>query len=52
MAHSFLAQPIVVDVLLTCQSLDPEYMTTAFFLYVFPRKKVVLYSGQYGSDLV
>ncbi len=34
MAHSFytyLAPPIAVGVLLTCQSLDPEYKTAAFF---------------------
>ncbi len=38
MAHSFyafLAPPIVVGVLLTCQSLDPEYKTTAFFQMYF-----------------
>ncbi len=38
MAHSFyafLAPPIVMGVLLTCQSLDPEYKTTAFFLMYF-----------------
>ncbi len=42
MAHSFyayLAPPIVVGVLLTYQSLDPGYKTTAFFSDVFPRKK-------------
>ncbi len=34
MAHSFyayLAPPIVEGALLTCQNLDPEYKTTAFF---------------------
>ncbi len=33
MAHSFYAYsapPIVVGVLLTCQSLDPEYKTNVF----------------------
>ncbi len=48
MAHSFYAclePPIVVGVLLTCQSLDPEYKATVFS-YVFPRKNIVLYSGQ------
>ncbi len=53
MAHSFyayLAPPIVVGVLLTRQSLDSEFKTTAFFSYVFPRKNIVLYSGQYGSS--
>ncbi len=42
MAHSFyvyLDPPIVVGVLLTCQSLDPEYKMTAFFSDVVPRKK-------------
>ncbi len=41
MAHSFyacLAPPIVVGVLLTCQSLDPEYNTTAFFQMYFQEK--------------
>ncbi len=45
-AHSFyvcLAPPIVVGVLLICQSLDPEYKTTAFFSDVFPRKKTSSY---------
>ncbi len=49
MAHSFYAclePPIVVGVLLTCQSLDPEYKATVFFSDVFPRKNIVLYSGQ------
>ncbi len=52
MAHSFLAflaPPIVVGVLLTCQSLDPEYKTTAFFQMYIQEKNIVLYSGQYGS---
>ncbi len=51
MAHSFyvyLAPPIVVCVLLTCQSLDPEYKTTAFFQMNIQEKNTVLYSGQYG----
>ncbi len=51
MAHSFyafLAPPIVVGVLLTCQSLDPEYKTTVFFQMYFQEKNIVLYSGQYG----
>ncbi len=41
MAHSFyvyLAPPIVVGVLLTCQSLDPEYKTTAVFQMYFQEK--------------
>ncbi len=52
MAHSFyacLAPPIVVGVLLTCQSLDPEYKTSAFFQMYFQEKNIVLYSGQYGK---
>ncbi len=40
----------VVGVLLTCQSLDPEYKTTAFFQMYFQEKNAVLYSGQYGSS--
>ncbi len=47
--YAFLVPLIVVGVLLTCQSLDPEYKTTAFFSDVFPRKNIVLYSGQYGT---
>ncbi len=42
MAHLFyacLAPPIVVGVLLTCQSVDPEYKTTAFFQMYFQEKK-------------
>ncbi len=42
MAHSFyayLASPIVVGVLLTCQSLDPEYKTAAFFRCISKKKK-------------
>ncbi len=50
MAHSFLVPPIVVGVLLTCQSLDPEYKTTAFFQMHFQEKNIVLYSGQYGMS--
>ncbi len=46
----FLAPPIVVGVLLTCQSLDPEYKTTVFFQMYFHEKKIVLYSGQYGNQ--
>ncbi len=41
MAHSFypfLTPPIVVGVLLTCRSLDPEYKTTAFFHMDFHEK--------------
>ncbi len=41
LAHSFyecLAPPIVVGVLLTCQSLDPEYKMTAFFNMYFQEK--------------
>ncbi len=51
MAHSFyacLATPIVVGVLLTCQSLDPEYKTNVFFQMYFQEKNIVLYSGKYG----
>ncbi len=51
MAHSFysyLASPIVVGVLLTCQSLDPEYKMAAFFQMYFQEKNIVLYSGQYS----
>ncbi len=51
MAHScyaFLAPPIVVGVLLTCQSLDPEYKTTAFFQMYFQEKNIVLYLDRYG----
>ncbi len=51
MAHLFyacLAPPIVVGVLLTCQSVDPEYKTTTFFQMYF-QKKTFLYSGQYGT---
>ncbi len=51
MSHSFyvyLAPPIVMCVLLTCQSLDPEYKTTAFFQMHFQEKNI-LYSGQYGK---
>ncbi len=52
MAHSFyayLAPPIVVGVLLTCQNLDPEYKMTAFFQMYLQEKNIVLYSGQYCS---
>ncbi len=45
--YAYLAPPIVVVVLLTCQSLDPEYKTTAFFNMYFQEKNIVLYSGQY-----
>ncbi len=48
MAHSFylyLAPP-VVGVLLTCQSLDPEYKTAAFFQMYFQEKNIVLYSNK------
>ncbi len=51
MAHSFyafLAPPIVVGVLLTCQSLDPEYKTSVFFQMYFQEKYIILHSGQYG----
>ncbi len=41
--YAFLAPPIVVGVLLTCQSLDPEYKTTVVFSDVFPRKKTSSY---------
>ncbi len=46
MAHLFyacLAPPIVVGVLLTRQSLDPEYKTTAFFHMYFQEKKTLSY---------
>ncbi len=46
MAHSFyayLAPPIVVVVLMTCQSQDPEYKTTAFFQMYFQEKKTSSY---------
>ncbi len=46
--YAFLAPPIVVGVLLTCQSLDPEYKTTVFQMY-FQEKNIVLYSGQCGT---
>ncbi len=36
--HACLAPPIVVGVLLLCQSLDPEYKTTAFFQMYFQEK--------------
>ncbi len=52
MAHSFyayLAPPIAVGVLLTCQNLDPEYKMTAFFQMYLQEKNIVLYSGQYCS---
>ncbi len=52
MAHSFyafLAPPIVVGVLLTCQSLDPEYKTAFFQMHFQEEKNNVLYSGQYGN---
>ncbi len=40
--------PVIVGVLLTCQSLDPKYKTTAFFFQMyFQEKNIVLYSGQY-----
>ncbi len=48
LAHSFyvyLVPPIVVVVLLTCQSLEPEYKPTVFFSDVVPKKNIVLYSG-------
>ncbi len=51
MTHSFyayLAPPIVVGVLLTCQSLNPEYKTTAFFQMYLQEKNIVLYWGQYS----
>ncbi len=47
--YACLAPPIVVGVLLTCQSVDPEYKTTAFFQMYFQEKNIVLYSGQYGN---
>ncbi len=52
MAHLFYAclePPIVVGVLLTCQSLNPEYKTIIFFQMCFQDKNIVLYSGQCGS---
>ncbi len=47
--YSYLAPPIVMCVLLTRQSLDPEYKTTTFFQMHFQEKNIVLYSGQYGT---
>ncbi len=52
MAHLFyvyMAPPSVVCVLLTCQSLDPEYKTRAFFHMYFQENNIVLYSDQYGA---
>ncbi len=49
--YAYLAAPIVVGVLLTCQSLDPEYKTTAFFQMYVKEKNIVLYSGQYGTKI-
>ncbi len=49
LAHSFyacLTPPIVVGVLLTCQSLDPEYKTMFFHMY-FQEKKHRLGSIRY-----
>ncbi len=49
MAHWFyvyLAPTIVVGVLLTYQSIDPECKTTAFFQMYFQEKNIVLYLGQ------
>ncbi len=49
MANSFyacLAPRIVVGVLLTGLSLDPEYKTTAVF-QMYTKKKKVFYSSQY-----
>ncbi len=51
MEHSFnayLAPPIVVGVLLTCQSIDPEYRTTVFFHHLKKKKKLCL---KFGSIL-
>ncbi len=48
MAHSFygfLAPPIVVGVLLTWQSLDPEYKTTAFFQMSFQEKNILIFGS-------
>ncbi len=45
MAHSFyvfLEPPIVVGVLLTCQSLVTEYKTTVFFQMFFQEKNIIL----------
>ncbi len=48
--YAYLVPPIAVGVLLTCQSLEPEYKMTSVFSDVSPRKKtIVLYSGQYGT---
>ncbi len=50
--YAFLVPLIVVGVLLTCQSLDPEYKTTAFFSDVFPRKNIVIWrfsTAWYGT---
>ncbi len=46
MAHSLyacLAPPTVLGVLLTCQNLEPDYKTTAFFKDIFQRKKTLSY---------
>ncbi len=46
MAHSFyacLAPPVVVGVLLTCQSLDPEYKTNMHFFRCISKKKTSSY---------
>ncbi len=48
MAHSFyafLAPPIFVGVLLTCQSLDPEYKTTAFFRCISKEKHRLIFGS-------
>ncbi len=55
MAHSFdvyLATPIVVGVLLTCQSLDPEYKTTVFFQMSRIKKKKPLSYIQVNSTFM
>ncbi len=49
-AHSFyayLVPAIVVGVLLTCQSLNPEYKTTLFFQYFQEKNSLIFGSIRY-----
>ncbi len=43
--YAYLVPPIVVGVLLTCQSLEPEYKMTAFFQMYLQEKKHCLIFG-------
>ncbi len=55
MAHSFyafLVPPIVVGVLMTCQSLDPENKTIAFFQMYFQEKKHSLIFGPIRQHII